>query len=357
MTIDRVGVVVHGGRTRAVATAARLREWAAARGAEVVDLDVWSPEATRRHAQQEAEAAGALDLLVTIGGDGTFLRGLRVAAAADVPVLGVHVGRVGFLTDVEADDLVEALEAFEAGTAVIEERLTLTMRASRPLEVPPGLEVLLAYGRGPALPPPPVRTDIGQQVGWGVGLDVTALNDVVFEKLTRDRQASLALYIGSRLFVSYSADALIVATPTGSTAYSFAAGGPVVSPRAQALVFTPVAAHMAFDRSLVVAADETIAVRVLEHSARVAVSVDGQVRGVLDPGDWLAVYARPWRARLVRLAEPDFFGRVRDRFRLTDVAAAAADGTAPQIYRPDSPVPAEMAHLHLAHPEVMGPDR
>ena len=354
---ERIGIVVHHGKPASAGVVERLAAWAARRGAHTVELDVWGDldtgdtPSTRRHAKAEAEAAGRLDLIVTIGGDGTFLRGLRVAAAADAPVLGCNLGRVGFLTEVDADHLVDALDAFADDHAIIEERLTLTMRANRALEVPAELDVLLRYGHGPALPPPAARPGLPEEVGWGVALDVTALNDVVFEKLARDRQASLAVYVANRLFVSYSADALIIATPTGSTAYSFAANGPVVSPRAEALIFTPVAAHMAFNRSLVVAADESIAIRVLEHSGRVALSVDGQIRGVLEPGDWVGVYARPWRARLVRISEPDFFGRVRDRFHLADAAAAAADGAPPRIYRPDAPVPAELAHLNIPAPE------
>jgi len=207
------------------------------------------------------------------------------------------------------------------------------------------MEALLRYGRGPALPPPPVRSGDADQVGWGVPLDVLALNDVVFEKLSRDRQASVAVYVSGRLFGYYSADALIVASSTGSTAYSFAAGGPIVSPQLDALVFTPVAPHMIFDRSLVLAArDQRVGVRVLEHSGQVAVSVDGQLRGVLDPGDWATVYAAPKRARLIRLAETDFLGRVRDRFGLSDSAAALADGSSPQVYNPDAPLPADLAH-------------
>jgi NAD+ kinase len=210
------------------------------------------------------------------------------------------------------------------------------------------MEGLLRYGRGPALPPPRLRPGLPEDVGWGVPLDITAVNDVVFEKLARDRQASLGVYLDDKLFAAYSADALIVASPTGSTAYSFSAGGPVLSPRVEGIVLTPVAPHMIFNRSLVLAADEIVGVRVLDRSGQVAVSVDGQLRGVLDPGDWVAVYAAPWRARLVRLHPSDFFGRLRNRFTLADAPAAIADNsTAPMVYRPDAPVPSDLRHLHL----------
>ncbi|MDT4985370.1 MAG: kinase, partial [Pseudonocardiales bacterium] len=314
MTIKRIGLVVNDGKSGALEAAEIVRAWACEHGVRCIDVDVWEDldGAAGMTDQQEADAAGDPDLVVTIGGDGTLLRGVRVATPVDALVLGVDVGRVGFLTDIGVDELRSALDAVHAGLAEVEERLTLTMRASRPLEIPAEMEVLLKYGRGPALPPPTVRHGLADEVGWGVPLDIIAENDVVVEKLARDRQASLAIYVSGRLFASYSADAVIVATPTGSTAYSFSAGGPVLSPQLDALVFTPLAAHMVFNRSLVLAADEAVSVRVLERSGRVAVSVDGQLRGVLDPGDWIRVYAGPKRARLVRLKPTNFLSRVRD---------------------------------------------
>lgn len=348
MTLQRIGTVVHEGKQVARDAAQTVRDWGQAHGVAVVGVDVWNK--SRRNARDEAADAGYPDLIVTIGGDGTFLRGARIAAVTEAAVLGVDVGRVGFLTEVGVDELTQALDAIHDETAIIEERMTLNMRASRALDIPSGIDGLLHYGRGPRLPPPPVRAASVDEVGWGVGLDVMALNDVVFEKLARDRQASLAVYVASRLFASYSADALVVSSPTGSTAYSFAAGGPVLSPRAEAIVFTPVAPHMIFNRSLVLAADEPVGIRVLNHSGQVAVSVDGQLRGVLDPGDWFAVYAGRRRARLVRLHPSDFVGRLRSRFGLADAAAAAADESAPLEYRPDTPPPADLRHLYIAPP-------
>lgn len=324
----RIGLVTHQGRPAAVAAADRVRRWAGTHGIAVSEVDVWHGDpavSTRRNSADEVAASGHPDLIVTVGGDGTFLRGARIAAQDGVPVLGVNVGRVGFLTEVEPADIESALAAFIAGRAQLDERLMLTMRASRPLDIPPGLQSVLCYGRGPMLPPPPRRTQDGQAGREGVELDVIAVNDIVLEKLARDRQASLGVYVEGNLFASYSADALIVASPTGSTAYSFAAGGPILSPRVRALVFTPVAAHMVFNRSLVLGAEEEVLVRVLERSGQVAVSVDGQVRGVLDPGDWVGITPASRPARLVRLGPPDFYSRLRSRFGLADAPAAVAD--------------------------------
>ncbi|MCW7941303.1 inorganic polyphosphate kinase [Streptomyces hygroscopicus] len=350
MPISRLGLVVHGGRPEAASGAQTVRRWCARHGIGCVDIDVWHGPGSRRHARDEARAAGSPDLIVTLGGDGTFLRGARVAARDNVRVLGVDLGKVGFLTETPVCDVERALDAVHADRSECEERMMLTMRASRLLEVPTDMEELLCYGRGPALPPPQPQADSAEADPWGIALDVTALNDIVVEKLARDHQVSVGVYIAGRLLASYSADGVILATPTGSTAYSFAAGGPVLSPRMRALVFTPVAPHMAFNRTVIADADEPIALRVLPHSGRAAVSVDGQPRGILEPGDWIGVFAAPQPLRLVRLNPANFYGRLRERMRLTDAPATAADGEAPPLFRPGSPVPDDLRHLHLPPP-------
>ena len=156
------------------------------------------------------------------------------------------------------------------------------------------------------------------------------------------------MYLEDKLFAAYSADALIVGParrarpPTASPP-----AAPSLSPRVEALIFTPVAPHMIFNRSLVLAADEIVGVRVLDRSGQVAVSVDGQPRGVLDPGDWVIVYAAPQRARVARVTRADFLTQVRTRFGLADSEAALADGGSPPDYRPRAPLP----------PEWRSPDR
>lgn len=347
MTVNRIGLVVHGGREEAADAKARVRGWCAERDVECVDIDVWG-EGQRRNASDEMAAAGDPDLIVTLGGDGTFLRGARLAAATDAMLLGVDLGRVGFLTEVPTSEVLKALDAVLGEKICIDSRMLLTVRVSRKLAMPKDLEDWAAtYGRGPLLPTPPVRADDQAGDEWGIPLHVTAVNDVVLEKLSRDRQVSVGVYVSGRLLASYSADALLVATPTGSTAYSFAAGGPVISPRAEALVFTPVAAHMAFNRSVVIASDEAVGLRLLERSGRAAVTIDGQLRGLLEPGDWLGVYAAKRRLRAVRLGPNNFYGRLRERMNLTDAPAAVADGFAAPFWSFTTPPPPDLAHLSL----------
>lgn len=346
MTVNRLGLVVHGGRSESADAARAVREWCDEHAVRCTDIDVWH-DGGRRSAREEVEAAGDPDLIVTLGGDGTFLRGARLAAENDALLLGVDLGRVGFLTEVPSSALRKALDAVREDRLRIDSRMLLALRASRRLEVPEEMEAWARYGRGPLLPAPQVRSDCETDDEWGIPMDVTALNDVVLEKLSRDRQVSVGVYVSGRLLASYSADALLVATPTGSTAYSFAAGGPVVSPRAEALVFTPVAPHMAFNRSVVTAPDEPIGLRVLERSGQAAVSIDGQLRGVLDPGDWIGVYAAPRRLRAVRLGPMDFYGRLRERMNLTDAPAAVADGSPAPLWSVTAPPPRDLAHLAL----------
>ena len=276
---------------------------------------------------------------MTIGGDGTLLRGVRVAASIDALVLGVDVGRVGFLTEVAVGDVTSALDSVHAGVADVDERLTLTMRASRPLEIAAELETLVKYGSGrrrrrylSATVSP--RGRLGRPRGHHRAERCRR------HKLARDRRP-VSPYVSGRLFASYSADAVIVATPP---VHRILTSPPAaVLSRSSTRWSTPVAAHAAFNRSLVLA--RTSRQRRVSNAPDGTVSVDGQLRGVLDPGDWIRVYAGPNRARLVRPKPTNFLARVRDRLGILGATAALADGEPPLIYQPDDPIPPDMAHL------------
>jgi NAD+ kinase len=287
LRIRRAGVVAHPNRAGARDLGKELARWAAEHGVVLRTLDTEQgcagPDA---ECVPEAEFAADLDLIVALGGDGTLLRAAGLALPGEVPVLGINLGRLGFLTETEPDDLTRALDAVAAGHYTIEPRTTL--------------QVLIRTGDGN-----PAAT-------------ASAVNDLVLEKTARHRLAGVAVSIDGRLFARYAADGIIVATPTGSTAYSFSAGGPVVSPRIDALMITPIAPHMVFNRSLLLHPDEVVRLQVLPGSSGVDASVDGRPVCELPPGSVAEVRRSPNRALLVRLDGADFFGRVRSKFRLAD---------------------------------------
>jgi NAD+ kinase len=263
-----VGFVVHEGREAAVAAADSLRTELASEGATVVD--------------EAGTGNEVLDLVVSVGGDGTFLRGAYVAAQADCPVLGVKVGRLGFLTEVEPGEALDLIERALAGDAVTEERLAATAEPAGGIEFP---------------------------AQWG-------LNEIMVEKGARHRLIRLAVEVDGAYVTTFSADGVVVATPTGSTAYSFSARGPIVSPDVPCLVLTPVAAHMVFDRSFVLGAEQRVVLEVVGDEPGL-LSADGRQSMEIPVGSRVLIRAADRPARLVRRAgAPAFLTRVREKFEL-----------------------------------------
>jgi NAD+ kinase len=231
-----------------------------------------------------AEPDAPPGLVLSFGGDGTFLRAARIARTVDVPVIGVNVGRVGFLAEIDPQDLPVVLPELAAGRFIVEERSTLEV------------EVVTPEGRL-------------SDRGW-------ALNDVAVEKVARQRLVRLEVTIGSTPFASVAADAVIVATSTGSTAYALSAGGPIVNPSLDAMLIVPVAPHSLFDRTVVTDLADTVTVTVGEDQDGALVSTDGMDPIVVGPAGRVVIRGGARPVRVARLGEPDFFGRVRRTFRL-----------------------------------------
>lgn len=222
------------------------------------------------------EDAGA-DMVVAVGGDGTMLSAVATAVELDVPVIGFNLGTIGFLTVADPSNVEEVVDRLAAGDFGVENRMT-------------------------------VAATVGSQTAVGV-------NDVVIEKVDSQRLVELNVTIGAVDFVNYRADGLIVATPTGSTAYSFSAGGPLVSPGLDAFVLTPVAAHSLFSRSVVIEPDQEILVRVTRDRA-VKVSVDKSDLGEIGSGDTVIIRQGSRPAQFVTLDPPSFAGLVKSKFDL-----------------------------------------
>ncbi|MGI9051899.1 MAG: NAD(+)/NADH kinase [Ilumatobacteraceae bacterium] len=280
-----VAVVAHHERPDAARCARAAIDWLAQRGHEG-----WMTA-------EDADALGvanlvgerplsAADLIVSLGGDGTMLRAVRLLDGASVPMLGVNLGVLGYLTEIDPPELTDALARFVAGPAAgrwhLDERMMVEVVAS-------------GAGGG----------------RW------RALNEVVVEKHESGHTVRLLASINGEPFTSYAADGLIVASPTGSTAYSMSARGPIVSPRHRALLLTPVSPHMLFDRALVLDPSETVSIEVAAHRpARLA--VDGQLVTKLHAGNVVTCRAATETARFVRLAPHHFHQILKAKFGLSD---------------------------------------
>jgi NAD+ kinase len=237
------------------------------------------------------DLANAADLVLAAGGDGTILRALSIACPAQVPVLGVNLGRLAFLAEVDPGGVADALVQIERGSYEIEERLALECRW---------------------------REDERD-------VRVRAFNDLVLLRSPGHGEAALAVSVGGQLFARFAADGVIAATPTGSTAYTLSAGGPIVSPLTEAILVTPIAPHGLFSRTLAIAASEQLEIEVLPSGGRVVVESDGTPQTQLEPGAIVTVAASETRARLVRLGSTTFYARARRKLQLTDPLDLSSD--------------------------------
>jgi NAD+ kinase len=246
-----------------------------------------------------------LDVLLTLGGDGTLLRGARIAGPQDVPVLGCNLGHLGFLTAAPADRLGEVLRRLEAGDVVEERRLALDVRVTRANPDVPG----------DAPGEESVRSPSERNQLWSG----YSLNDAVIHKGGFARLIRMRVWVDDEEIGQYSADGIVIATATGSTAYSLSAGGPILVPQMDAIVATPICPHTLAVRPVVVPADSVISIELTSDVGGILVTVDGQPGGSVEPGDRVRVARSPHPVRLIRLPEHNFFQVLRQKLRWGDV--------------------------------------
>jgi NAD+ kinase len=265
VNIERVLLVVHDGKPQAVELKAELETYLEARGVSV----------------SEGED-GAANLVVSLGGDGTMLRAARRAHSADAPLLGVNLGILGYLSEVDPSHARSALDRIFDGDFEIEERMML-------------------------------RADAASS---GKDVSFVGLNEVLVERSGGHRLVRLAVKIGGESLAAFNADGVIIATPTGSTAYALSAGGPIVSPRAECFILVPVSAHMIFSRPFVLSADEILEITVEGEGQEAALSLDGADGMSLAAGSPVSVQRDPRRLRLIRVGGPGFVERLRAKLDL-----------------------------------------
>jgi NAD+ kinase len=276
--MSTIGVVFHDGREATRRVAEQLTGWLQAQGHTVRlasgdgDLD-------------DGFGAG-LELAVSLGGDGNILRAVALVAEHDVPILGVNFGQLGYLTAVEPPEARRSIERVLAGDYLLEQRMLLD---------------LLVEDADPSLHGPHRH----------------ALNEVVLERTPSANTVRLGVSLDGDFFTTYAADGLIVATPTGSTAYAFSVRGPIVAATHRSLQLTPVSPHMLFDRTLVLEPDTVVRIDV-RGDRPAALSVDGRTVGTLCEGDAVVCTASAHTARLVTFGPRDFHAVLKAKFGLND---------------------------------------
>lgn len=286
-----VGLVAHPDRPTARDLSLAVAETLTARG-----IEVRMPAGTADRAGRpdlgvaDSEFAAGLDLVIALGGDGTMLHTVHLVYPAPVPIVGVNAGRLGYLTALEAHELPAALPAL-----LDEDRDQFDVTPRMMIAA----EVVTPEVSGPAS-----------------RRRLVALNEVVLEKVESGRLVDISVEIGGSAFTTYSADGVIVATPTGSTAYAFSVRGPIVSPRHRCLVVAPVAPHMLFDRTLVLGPDEIVAFEVSDRA--IAIAVDGQNSGTLQPGTRVECTAAAAPVYVLGRRDRGFHQILREKFALPD---------------------------------------
>ena len=281
--MTRIGLVAKPDAAEAQRVVSQLLDWFGARGLGVVlekETAGLVPAAAVASALK-SDLPGQVDALIVLGGDGTLLSMARAVGDLGVPILGVNLGGLGFLTATTLDEMLPALEALLAGGMAVEERMMLGARVLRGVQT------------------------VGEHV---------ALNDVVITKSAMSRIIDLAISVDGRHATSYRADGLIISTPTGSTAYNLSAGGPILFPTMDAVVLTPIAPHTLSNRPIVLPGAQRVDVTLLVDQ-EVMLTMDGQVGVRLRQGDVVQVEKAPARIRLLRFAQKDFFSVLRTKLK------------------------------------------
>jgi NAD+ kinase len=285
-----VALLVNPANDDASKLAQEVSTWLEREGHLVRSLVLEAPDRVEEDGGRAALASVSLtgvDLAVSLGGDGTFLRMIPLAHRAGVPILGVNFGRLGYLLHVQPPDVETALGRALSGDVILEERtvVVVSTRGGHVMIEENGPSAVAEVEAGPAQ--------------W------LALNEVVVERTLPGHTVRLTTEIDGQPFLNYVADGVLVATPTGSTAYNLSAGGPVLSPDLHSLVITPIAPHLGFDRSVVLGVDQAVTVTVEEARPAVLV-IDGRALARIPPGCSIVCRASPEPVRFVTLERQGF---------------------------------------------------
>ena len=285
MKSKTVGILTKPKLPEGVNTLLAVVNWLRARSIDVL-LDTTSASLLgEQGGYQKNQLANKADLLLVLGGDGTMLNAARLAGERSIPILGVNMGGLGFLTEVRLENLYPSLERVFANDFVLDERLMLRTHVHRP----------------------------GEAVAQGV-----VLNDVVISKGTLARMIELRISIQGRFVTNLRGDGLIVSSPTGSTAYSLSAGGPIIDPAVHSLILTPVCPHTLTHRPLIVPGNTRIDVTLTSKDDGAMATLDGQVGMAMTQGDTVAIQTSEHRTRLIRFPDSNYYDVLRKKLKWGD---------------------------------------
>lgn len=285
MKSKSIGILVKPKFPEVKATLQNIVAWLRARSINVLLDTTCATLLGESGGIQKTQLAGKADVLLVLGGDGTMLNAARLAGERSIPILGVNMGGLGFLTEVRLENLYPSLERVFANDFVLDERLMLKTHIHRH----------------------------GETVAQG-----GVLNDVVISKGTLARMIELKIAIQGEFVTNLRGDGLIVSTPTGSTAYSLSAGGPIIDPAVQALILTPICPHTLTHRPLIVPAQAELEVTLTSKDDGAMATMDGQVGVSISQGDTIEIKMSDHRTRLIRFPETRYYEVLREKLKWGD---------------------------------------
>jgi len=279
--MKKIGIICKPGRPEPIEILKDLLPWMKNKGLEAfMDIEIASVLKTKGYSRSEISALA--DMVVVLGGDGTMLNVARLVCEKGIPILGVNLGGLGFITEVYGNELLATLEKILSGESLTEERIMLTAHIHRH----------------------------GEKIA-----EYTVLNDVVINKGALARIIDLETYINKAYVTTFKADGLIVSTPTGSTAYSLSAGGPVLYPTLDSIILTPICPHTLTNRPIVLPDDVLIETTLRSPGEDVFLTLDGQVGFSLRKDDVIKIKRSPFKTRLLISAERDYFSILRTKLK------------------------------------------
>lgn len=279
--MNKIGIICKTGVTKPIEILKELLPWLRKKGCETF-IDIETASILNMEGFPRSKIPSLSEVIIVLGGDGTMLSTCRLVADKGIPVLGINIGGLGFITEVQIDKLYETLDRVLSDECPIEERIMLAAKVRR----------------------------LGEIIA-----EYIVLNEVVVNKAALARIIDLETYVNQNYVTTFKADGLIISTPTGSTAYSLSAGGPILYPTLDNIIITPICPHTLTNRSMVIPGDSIVKIILSSPTERIYLTMDGQVGFSVMQNDIIEVAKAPFKTRLLIPCDRDYFQILRTKLR------------------------------------------